>query len=91
MVNLIRDRLLTEKDAVIETALGKADQWAKSLRANRTGVMVEDMPKLLVALGLKVVDRNKVCVDKAVYEAYRTLATAAMSEPQKLVWEDEDK
>lgn len=88
-MNVIRDRFMAEKDSVIESALGKAESWAKKVGAGQSGVQLDDMPKLLKALGLKVVDQSKVCVDRAVYEAYKTLAGAAMNDPAKLVWEDD--
>jgi hypothetical protein len=53
------------------------------------GIKLGDLHQFLAALNLKVVDRDKVCVDKSVYEAYRTLATAALIEPSRLSWEEE--
>lgn len=85
---LIRQRFDAEKDSVIESALGKSESWAKKVGSGQSGVTLDDLPKLLDVLGLRVVDRSKVCVDRAVYESYRTLASAAISNPERLRWED---
>ncbi len=50
--------------------------------------MLDDIPRLLAVLGLKVVDQAKVCVDREVYEAYKTLAGKAITSPKQLDWED---
>ena len=42
----------------------------------------------LGALGLKVVGRDQVCIDRAIYESYKTLATAALTNPAKLNWDE---
>lgn len=90
-MSVIKQRFDDAKDSAIESYLGKSDTWAKSVRTGRQGIQLDDIPKFLNALGLKVVDQGKTCVDKAVWDAYRTLATAAMADPARLLWEDEDK
>jgi hypothetical protein len=75
--NAINRRFDRAKDSVIENAVGKQDSWAKKVRTGQAGVMLEDLPKLLDALGLKVVDKAKVCINRDVHEAYRTLAKYA--------------
>jgi hypothetical protein len=86
--NTIRERFAREKDSVIENALGKQESWAKKVQAGQSGVLLDDLPRLLAALGLKVVDRSKVCVDREVYDAYKTLAGKAITEPRKLDWDE---
>lgn len=86
---LLRERFDAEKDSVIESALGKQESWAKKVGAGNSGVMLDDIPRLIAILGLRLVDKNKFCVDKAVFESYRTLAAAAISDPKKLEWEEE--
>lgn len=86
---LLRERFDAEKDSVIESALGKQESWAKKVGAGASGVMLDDIAKLIAVLGLKLVDCKKVCVDKAVYESYRILAAAAISDPKKLEWDEE--
>jgi len=83
----LRKRFMSEKDSVIESALGKKESWAKKVCAGDSGVLLEDIPKLLDVLGLKLVDKNKFCVDREVFLAYRTLASASMNE-RKLEWEE---
>src|SRR5688572_8867629 len=85
---LIEERFDAEKDTVIESAVGKGESWAKKVRTGQSGVMLEDIPRLIKALGLRIVDKDKVCVDRAVYESYRTLAHAAITNPSKLNWDE---
>lgn len=86
--SVVRQRFDDEKDSVIESAIGKQESWAKKVGAGNSGVMLDDIEKLLHALGLKVVDRSKVCVDRRVFEAYKQIASTAMSEPEKLQWDE---
>lgn len=87
---MLRERFDSEKDSVIESALGKSESWAKKVGSGASGVMLDDIEKLIHALGLRLVDKTKVCVDRGVYESYRTLAAAAISNPAKLVWDEPD-
>jgi hypothetical protein len=84
---IVRERFESEKDSVIESALGKAESWAKKVGSGQSGVMLDDIAKLLEVLGLRVVDKSKVCVDREVYEAYRALARAAVMDVRKLDWD----
>lgn len=86
---IVAERFRREKDAVIEEGLGKQPSWAIKVGNSQSGVLVDDIDKLLEILGLKAVDKSKVCVDRDVLQAWKTIATAAMSEPAKLNWEDE--
>lgn len=83
----LRRRFNAEKDAVIESALGKQESWAKKVGTNISGVMLDDIPALIDVLGLKLVDKSKKCVDAEVFNAYRTITAAAMN--GTLHWEDE--
>lgn len=87
---VLRERFDAEKDAVIESALGKQDSWAKKVGGGYSGVMLDDIPLLLDALNLKIVSKEKLCVDRAVFDSYRTLAAAAISNPKKLEWDSEE-
>jgi hypothetical protein len=69
--NVIRRRFDEAKDAYIESAMGKQESWAKKVGNKTSGVMLDDIERLVDALGLKLVDKGKVCVDRAVHEAYK--------------------
>jgi hypothetical protein len=84
----LRERFEDIKDSALDSAMGKGESWAKKVGYGNQGVMLDDIPKLLDVLGLKVVDKSKVCVDREVYEAYKTLAGKAITEPQKLDWSE---
>jgi hypothetical protein len=87
--NIVADRLRNAKREAIEAALGKGESWCTKLLAGDSGVRLVDLPALLNELGLKVIDKTKYCVDRQVYESYRTIATKAMNAPQSLVWDEE--
>lgn len=54
------------------------------------GIKLGEIPLLLDALGWKVVSKDRVCIDRAIYESFKTIATAAMIDPKKLQWDEED-
>lgn len=81
---MVRERFDEEKDSVIENAMGKEESWAKKVGTGQSGVKLDDIERLLGALGLRVVDGDAVCVDRKIHEAYRVLAAAAIAEPEKL-------
>lgn len=76
------------KDAALDAAMGKGESWAKKVGYGTSGVLLDDIPRLLDVLGLKVVDKGKVCVDREVYEAYKTLVGKALTEPKTLDWSE---
>lgn len=80
-------RLARVKNKVIAEAIGKDESTVSRVASGDVGVKLEDMQPFLHALGLKVVDVSRVCVDREVYESYRTLACKAMTEPKALEWE----
>lgn len=84
---LLRERFDAVKDTAIDDAMGKGDSWAKKVGYGDSGVKLDDIPKLLAVLGLKLVDASRVCVTREQineYEACRTLARAHLSPPQQL-------
>lgn len=85
----LRERFEAIKDAALDDAMGKGESWAKKVGYGNQGVMLDDIPKLLDTLGFKLVDKSKVCVDKAVHEAYKALAAAHLVGPTvELEWND---
>lgn len=85
---IVRERFDHEKDVVIEHALGKAESWAKKVGTGQSGVLLDDLHALLDVLGLKAVDKSRVCVDRSVFVGYRAIVIAAMTDPKKLDWSD---
>jgi hypothetical protein len=73
---VMRERFENFKDSALDNAMGKGDSWAKKVGYGNQGVMLDDIPRLISVLGLKLVDTGKVCVDRAEHEAYKTLAAA---------------
>jgi hypothetical protein len=78
----VRERFENFKDSALDAAMGKGESWAKKVGYGNQGVMLDDIPRLLDVLGLKVVDKSKVCVDRVVHEAYKALAAAHLNSPQ---------
>lgn len=84
---VIRERLRNIKHAAIGVALGKSEDWARKVLDDESGVRLEDLPKLLDALELKVVDRAKVCIHPDLARAYETIVRRATAD-HELLWED---
>lgn len=61
--NPLRDRLAKAKREAVEAALGKGESWATKVLNGESGVRLDDLPALLLTLGLKIVGVEKVCVE----------------------------
>ncbi len=76
----------------LAAAIGKDDTTQVSrIRSGQLGAQVSDVARMLYAAGLKVVPVDRVCVDRATYEAMSTIAAKAMSNPEisrKLTWDE---
>ncbi len=78
--------------SAIAEALGRDETTACRVRSDETKVALTDAIRVLYAAGMKVVSQEKVCVDRATYEALSTIATKAMAQPdmaRRLVWDEE--
>lgn len=88
----LRERFESMKDSALDAAMEKGESWAKKVGYGNQGVMLDDIPKLMEVLGFKLVDKSKVCVDRAVHEAYKALAAAHLSRPTiELDWGEDAK
>ena len=85
---MVRERFMATKNAAIDCGLGKADSWAKKVSSGECGVTLDDIELLLDVLGMRVVDKTHVVIDKGVLESYKTIATVALAHPEKLGWSD---
>ena len=85
---VVWERLRNEKDSSVALALGKDDSWVRKVRNGECGVLIDDIPVLLHALGLKPVDTGKVCVDRELAEAMATMHAKLAPRVPKLLWED---
>lgn len=85
---VIGARLREAKLSAVDSAVGKADSWAKKILSGDCGVLLDDIELFLGALDLKAVDVSKVCVDRATAAAYETIAKRAMAKEQTLLWDD---
>lgn len=75
------------KDTAIDEGMGKGDSWAKKVGYANHGVLLDDIPRLIRVLGLKVVDVTRVCITPEQvqeYEAYKVIAKTHLSPPPKL-------
>jgi hypothetical protein len=74
-------------DKVISFDMGQGDSRAKDVRRGNQGVLLDDIPKLLGVLKLKIVDATRVCITQEQideYEAYKTIAKAHLTPAPKL-------
>lgn len=78
---------------VIARAIRKDDTSACKVRSGEQRCTIGEFCALIEACGLKMVDRDKVCVDRRAYESMTYIASKALSDQQtskRLIW-DEDQ
>lgn len=83
----LRERLANAKSEWLAGVMDKDDSWVRKLRNGECGVMLADLPALLNALGLKVVDKTKVCVDPEIAHSYEVIVRRMTAE-RSLLMED---
>lgn len=84
----VLQRLASVKNQDVGNAIGKDESTVSRIASGELGIKLADLHGFLGALGLKVVDANQVCIDRQIYESYKTLATAALVNPAKLNWDE---
>jgi hypothetical protein len=76
----------------IGAAIGKDETTACRVRSEERSCSVSEFAALVSACGLKIVDKDKVCVDRRAYDSLRYIAGKAMANEdtaRTLVWEDD--
>lgn len=89
-VALLATRLSKLPLEEIGRAIGKDDTAACKVRSGERACSVTDLAKLITACGLKLVDKDKVCVDRKTYDAMSYISSKAMSNEQiarTLIWD----
>jgi hypothetical protein len=79
------------KDTALEDAMEKGESWARKVAAGDQGVKLDDFPKLISVLGLKLVSVERICITpekKARYDALEVIAAQALNPAPKLDFED---
>ena len=84
----ILQRSARVKNQVVGDAIGKDESTISRIMSGEMGLRLADLYGFLDALGLKIVGKEQVCIDRAIYESYKTLATAALVNPEKLNWDE---
>lgn len=84
LAQLLLQRVAGVKNQAVSQAIKKDESTVSRIVSGETGVKLDDLQAFLLVLGLKVVDANKHCVDRDVWQAYKTLAGAALNDPKKL-------
>lgn len=88
LVQVVMQRLAKTKNQTVAEAIGKDESTISRIVSGDSGIKLTDLQPFLCALGLKVVGVDQVCIDRAIYESYKTLATAALTNPSKLNWDE---
>lgn len=84
---VMRERLRNWKGIAFGCAIGKSEDWARKVLDGDSGIRLDDLPQVLAALNLKIVDATKVCIDPALARAYETIVRKATRE-HELIWDD---
>lgn len=88
LVQVVLQRLAKAKNQTVAEAIGKDESTVSRIASGESGIKLADLQPFLGSLGLKVVSADQVCIDRAIYESYKTLATAALTNPEKLHWDE---
>lgn len=78
----------------IASAIDKDESTASRLRSGEAKLTVGEFANLLAAIGCKVVDKERVCVDRKTYEAMAHINARAMRDPEtakRLMWDEEQE
>jgi hypothetical protein len=67
LAQTILQRLASVKNEEVGRAIGKDHSTVSRISSGEAGVKLNDIEGFLSALGLKVVDVNKCCVDREVW------------------------
>ncbi len=86
LAQVLLHKLAAVKNSTVAIAIKKDESTISRIVNGETGVKLDDIQAFLDALGLKVVDKNRVCVDAAEYQSYRLLATKYLERPVELDW-----
>lgn len=81
---IVWERLRGQKMSAVSEVLGKDESWARKVSNRECGVLIDEIPRLLDALGLKAVEKSRVCVDREYLAGLRRIAGLALTEPQRL-------
>lgn len=84
---MLRARFEDKQDKIIDDAMGKGESYAKKVRNSQQGVLLDDIPRLLAVLGLKIVSAERICItpqEKARYEACEVIAAQSLNPQPKL-------
>lgn len=91
-LRMLSQRLSKRSLSDLCVALNKDDSTVSRIRSGESKLAIEEFTKLLNFLGLKLVDKDRVCVARATYESLAHIASKAMRDEataRKLMW-DED-
>lgn len=92
-VALLSTRLTKCSLEDIAKVLGKDDTTASRIRSGERNATLAELARLIPLCGLKLVDKDKVCVDRRAYESMTYIASRALADQetsQRLIW-DEDQ
>ena len=84
---VLRERLMRGKREAIDAAMEHGESWTTKVINGQQGVMLDDIPALLLHLSLKVVDIDRVCVSRDLAEAYEVIVRHATS-ARSLLFDD---
>jgi hypothetical protein len=84
---MLRERLGNSKSEWLAGVMDKDDSWVRKLRNGECGILLADLPALMAALGLKVVDASKVCIDPEIAKSYEVIVRRMTAE-RSLLMED---
>lgn len=84
LLQVILQRVAAVKNEAVAQAIGKDESTVSRIVSGESGIRLEALHPFLAALGLKVVDAKRICIDVEKYNAMLVLAQRAMAQEQKV-------
>ncbi|MCA3065446.1 MAG: hypothetical protein ING73_00760 [Rhodocyclaceae bacterium] len=89
--SIILRRLAAVKNVNVAEAVGCHETTIGRIASGELGIKINDVDRFFAALGLKVVDASRICVDADEYAAFRSLAKKYVDQTaRQLDWGEEE-
>lgn len=90
-VALLATRLSAVSLDDIVSVIGGERTKASRIRSGEREATITELVRLIALCGLKLVDKDKVCVDRRAYDSMTYIASKAMADQQtaqRLIWDE---
>jgi hypothetical protein len=68
--------------------MGKGPTWVRDILNGKAGVLLDDLPKLIALLDIKMIDQHKQSIDPEIGRAYEAIVRKAVGSGGSLLFEE---